>query len=393
MRIGRWMIVYEGKTVAVVVPAYNEGGFVGEVIETVPAFVDRVYAVDDGSSDGTWGEIRRAAEYENNRVTRPLTPSPSPDGGAVFEPRVVAIRHEDNQGVGAAIKTGYRRALDDGIDVVAVMNGDGQMDPAILDRIVDPVVSGTTDYAKGNRLSEPADRHTMSSWRLFGNFLLTGLTRIASGYWGMTDPQNGYTAISREALETIDVDALHDQYGFCNDVLVRLNAADLRVADIPMEAVYGDEDSHIRYSSFVPGLSWLLFRDFCWRLHHSYGPAHSVPALYLLGVVAAVAGSLATWWQALSALARWSPVVTLAAVSGQLAETVGFDQLAAAPEFGWVPTAGVDVSSILSSIPGTTPGSLVDTVTAVGTLVLGLVALVVATLRDRRHNQDKEIDP
>ena len=384
--------MYEGKTIAVVVPAYNEAGFVGEVIETVPAFVDRVYSVDDGSSDGTWDEIRRAAEYENNRLTRPLTPSPSPDGGAAFEPRVVAIRHEGNQGVGAAIKTGYRRALDDGIDVVAVMNGDGQMAPAILDRIIDPVVSEIADYAKGNRLSEPADRHTMSNWRLFGNFLLTGLTRVASGYWGMTDPQNGYTAISREALETIDVDALHDNYGFCNDVLVRLNAANLRVADVPMEAVYGDEDSHIRYSTFVPGLSWLLLRDFLWRLHRSYGPAHSVPALYLLGAVGTVVGTLTTGWQVLSALARWSPVVTLAAVSGQLAEAAGVDGLAGAPGFSWSPVAGVDISSILSSLPGTTPGSLVDIVAAVGTLALGVVALVMAALRDREHNEDKEVD-
>ena len=385
--------MYEGKTVAVVVPAYNEEGFVGGVIETVPAFVDRVYAVDDGSSDDTWKEIRRAADFENNRLTRPLTPSPSPDGGAAFEPRVVAVRHEDNQGVGAAIKTGYCRALDDGIEIVAVMNGDGQMDPAILDRIIEPVVSGTADYAKGNRLSEPADRHTMSNWRLFGNFLLTGLTRIASGYWGMTDPQNGYTAVSREALEIIDVETLHDHYGFCNDVLVRLNAADLRVADVPMEAVYGDEDSHIRYSTFVPGLSWLLLRDFLWRLHRSYGPAHPVPALYLLGVFGTVAGTLASGWQLLAALVRWSPVVTLAAASSQLGEAVGFDGLVGIPGFGWPPVAGVDISSILSSVPGMTPGSLVDIVAAVGTLALGLAALAMAAARDREHNEDKEVDP
>ncbi|WP_458205190.1 glycosyltransferase family 2 protein [Haladaptatus sp. NG-SE-30] len=279
--------MYEGKTVAVVVPAYNEEGFVGRVIDTVPEFVDRVYAIDDCSTDGTWAEIRAHAE----RAT------PVADGGATsraFEQRVVPIRHEENRGVGAAIKTGYCRAREDDIDVTAVMAGDGQMDPEKLSRIIQPVVDGRADYAKGNRLSAPEFRRGMSAWRSFGNWLLTFLTKVASGYWGMVDPQNGYTAISGRALSAIDIEAVYDDYGFANALLVRLNVHDMRVADVAMPAVYGDEQSTIRYSTFVPKLSALLLWGFLWRLKAKYivRDFHPLTFLYGLGAVGTGAGLL-----------------------------------------------------------------------------------------------------
>jgi glycosyltransferase involved in cell wall biosynthesis len=205
---------------------------------------------------------------------------------------VVALRHADNRGVGAAIATGYRRALADDVDVVAVMNGDGQMDPSYLDRILDPVVEGETDYAKGTRRSRPADREQMSRWRLFGNALLTLLTRAASGYWRLTDPQNGYTAISRAALESIDLGDAHDRFGFCNDVLVRLHVNGMRVADVPTPAVYGDEESHISYGTFVPELSSLLLQGFFRRLGQEYlrERVHPLALLYPLGALGLLAG-------------------------------------------------------------------------------------------------------
>lgn len=255
--------MYRGALVGVVVPAFNEEGFVGRVIETAPAYVDRVYAIDDGSTDGTWTEIVEAARTVN---------ASSIDDTVVFEDRVVPIRHESNGGVGRSIKDGYRRALADGIDVVAVMAGDGQMDPDQLDRLLDPVVSGEADYAKGDRLSNESDRTAMTRWRLFGNTLLTGLTRVATGYWSVTDPQNGYTAISAAAIDAIDLDDVYEDYGFCNDLLVWLNAAGMRVVDVEMPAIYGDEESTIRYSTFVPKLSALLAWRFVWRLGVSYGP-------------------------------------------------------------------------------------------------------------------------
>jgi glycosyltransferase involved in cell wall biosynthesis len=271
--------MYRGQTVAVVIPAYNEEGFVGDVIRSIPGFVDRIYVVDDDSTDGTWEEILACVEPADDSI-----PAVKADGGQMAS-RVVPIRHEENRGVGGAIKTGYRRALKEGMDATAVISGDGQMDPAILERFLEPVVEGEADYTKGNRLRS-ADLHAeMSRWRLTGNVLLTFLTKTASGYWKMTDPQNGYTVISLSALEALDIDALYDRYGFLNDLLVTLNAHGFRVADVPMKAVYGDEESDIRYSRFVPRLSALLFRRLLWRLKVKYLVVdfHPLVLLYLLG--------------------------------------------------------------------------------------------------------------
>jgi glycosyltransferase involved in cell wall biosynthesis len=296
--------MYDGATVGVVIPAYNEQGFVGDVIETVPAFVDHIYVVDDCSTDATWSEIRdtlsRIDDPESNREgVRSL----GDGGGTAWSDRIVArdangtpryrrfvaFRHAENTGVGGAITTGYRNALADDVDVVAVMSGDGQMDPDILDRIIEPVVCGDSDYAKGNRLRFAEYRREMSGWRTFGNYLLTYLTRIASGYWRMMDPQNGYTAISKNALERVDLDTLYEEYGFSNHLLVRLNKRGLRIADVPMRAVYGEETSHIRYKTFIPSLSLLLLQSYVGRLVG--GGASWPPAVaQLLGGVSLVGG-------------------------------------------------------------------------------------------------------
>jgi len=307
--------MYENTTVGVVVPAYNEASFIGEVIESIPSFVDRCYVVDDCSTDGTWAEITAHVEPNTPRpvvtadggfegVGGPagegvtpgangptadgddaetadparssaggngvgLSASPGPDGE--FEDTVVPVRHRVNRGRGGAVKTGYQFALVEGMDVVAVMDGDGQMEPDILDRIIDPVVAGNADYAKGNRLVDADHWAAMSPWRLFGNALLSLLTKVASGYWGVRDPQNGYTAVSAEALADIGVDRLYEDYGFLNDVLVRMGAHGKRVVDVPMTAVYEDEESGIQYRSFVPKLSGLLLWGFLWRLWTTYG--------------------------------------------------------------------------------------------------------------------------
>lgn len=278
--------MYKGTHIAVVIPAYNEEEFVGKVIETVPEFVDRIYPVDDCSTDGTWREIERAAERVNTAAdtAEPEQLPPVTDGGHAN--RVNPIQLRRNRGVGGAIKAGYRRAMADGADIVAVMNGDGQMDPDKLDRLLDPVVEGAAAYAKGNRLKSSDHWSGMTRWRLFGNVLLTQLTRIASGYWDMKDPQNGYTAVSTAALEEIDLDSVYDEYGFLNDMLIRLNANNMRIADVEMEAIYGEESSSIRYSQFVPSLSWLLLTVFIWRLQSKYADGHRLAtAPYLAGII------------------------------------------------------------------------------------------------------------
>ena len=290
--------MYKGNTIGVVVPCYNEADNVGTVIETVPEYVDRTYVVDDHSSDETW-EVIRAAADEANHDSDPKKNTRRVDGGegeytdSTFSRTVVPVRHEHNSGVGAAILTGYERARRDGVDVAAVMAGDGQMDPAILDRILDPVVKGRAGYAKGNRLGGREYVAEMPAVRLVGNALLTSLTRVASGYWRMSDPQNGYTAINLDVFDEIDTGSVHEDYGFCNDLLVRLNVADVRVADVTMHARYREEQSDIRYSEFAPKLSFLLARGFLWRLHASYLRAgHPLPVVLVIGTVSLLLGAI-----------------------------------------------------------------------------------------------------
>jgi len=306
--------MFEGNTVGVVVPAFNEEDFVGEVIDTMPDFVDRVYVVDDGSTDATWEVVQRHARRANRRS---VAPEAVTDGGAVFDRRVVPIRHEENRGVGNAIKTGYLQAREDDLDVTAVMGGDGQMDPEELTDIIQPVVDGVADYAKGNRLLYREYREGMSRWRFFGNAVLTFLTKIASGYWKMMDPQNGYTAISSYALENVGIERMYGYYGYCNDLLVRLNAKGMRIADVGVPAVYGDEESSIRYRTYIRRVSWMLLRDFLWRLKVKYLVLdfHPLALFYLFGAAMSLLGVLGGGWSLYDKLANGDPLFLQASLS------------------------------------------------------------------------------
>jgi len=180
------------------------------------------------------------------------------------------------------------------MDIVAVMAGDNQMDPAFLPKLLDPIIDGKADYTAGNRLINPEFRKGMSRWRFIGNSILTLLTKIASGYWQMMDPQNGYTAISHRALETIPLDAIYPRYGYCNDILVRLNVYGFRVKNVPHPARYGLERSKIKYSTYIMKLSWLLLKDFLWRLKTKYifMSFHPLVFYYLFGAFFTVLGVL-----------------------------------------------------------------------------------------------------
>ena len=253
--------MYKDATVGVVVPEYNESGFVGRVIDTLPEFVDRAYVVDDGSTDDTWAEIQAHAATRNE------------SHHGVFDDLVVPIQHEQNRGVGGAIKTGYLRAREESLDVTAVLGGDAQMNPETLPRYLDPIVEGVADYAKGNRFYRTEAYAEMPRFRLVGNVVLSYLTKIASGYWSTMDSQNGYSAISLHALHETDIEGMYEYYGYCNDLLVRLNAADMRVADVPRSAEFAYRDgwkSHINYTEYIPRVSVMLARGFLWRLKHKY---------------------------------------------------------------------------------------------------------------------------
>ncbi|MDJ1434179.1 glycosyltransferase family 2 protein [Halostagnicola sp. A-GB9-2] len=300
--------MYREHTIGVVVPAYNEEGFIGEVIDTMPEYVDRVYVVDDCSIDGTWDEVQRYAEraneesttvhYDEDHVTSDRKQPIATDGGVAFDRRVVPIQHDENRGVGGAIKTGYKRSLEDKIDITAVMGGDGQMDPDILYKFLDPIVEDKADYTKGNRLLYKEYRTGMSKWRFFGNSILTFLTKISSGYWKTMDPQNGYAAISYYALDNVGIDNMYEYYGYCNDLLVKLNAKGMRVADVAMPAVYGDEESSIKYSTYIRRVSGMLLRNFLWRLKTKYLVLdfHPLALFYYIGAVTALFGVFGGIW-------------------------------------------------------------------------------------------------
>jgi hypothetical protein len=171
------------------------------------------------------------------------------------------------------------------MDIIATVDGDNQMDPAFLSAFLDPIIDGTCDFSKGNRLYNYEYRKEMSKWRFFGNSILTLLTRIASGYWSVIDPQNGYTAITRNALEKIDLDTIYPGYGYVNDRLVKLNVYGARIANIPHPARYRNEKSGIRYRSYLINVPMLLLRDFIWRIREKYliRDFHSLVIFYILG--------------------------------------------------------------------------------------------------------------
>ncbi len=243
--------MYKEHTVCVVVPAYNEENLIGRVIETMPYYVDKIVVVDDKSRDRTAEIVREAANKSKGRI--------------------VLIEHEKNQGVGAAISTGYKWARDNKMATTAVMAGDAQMDPNDLPNLLEPVVTGQVDYAKGNRLFTGNAWNIIPKVRYLGNSFLSLLTKIASGYWHIADSQTGYTVINLRSLELIDIDKIYKRYGMPNDLLVKLNVYNLRVRDVPVKPVYNvGEKSGIRIHHVVPKLSWLLLKCFLYRMKEKY---------------------------------------------------------------------------------------------------------------------------
>ena len=259
--------MYRDKIIAVIVPAYNEETLIGKVLKTVPAFVDHIVVVDDASSDGT-GEVVKGQQKE--------------------DPRIVYLRHPKNEGVGAAIVTGYKWARDNDIAISVVMAGDAQMDPKDLPSLLDPVVDEEVDYSKGNRLFTGKAWRIIPKTRYLGNAALSFLTKIASGYWHVADSQSGYGAVRLEVLKTIDLDGVYKRYGMPNDFLVRLNVYGFRVRDVSVSPIYGiGERSGIRISKVIFTLSFLLLKLFLWRLKEKYiiRDFHPLVLFYSLGFI------------------------------------------------------------------------------------------------------------
>ncbi len=257
--------MYKNKSIAVVVPAYNEETQIGRVIETMPDYVDKIVIIDDKSLDNT---IKIVEEYGKGND------------------KIILVCHERNLGVGGAIASGYKWARDHEFDVAVVMAGDGQMSPRDIPVIIDPIVEGKADYSKGNRLFTGEAYKRIPKVRYFGNAVLSLLTKISSGYWHVADSQSGFTAINKEALSTIDWDKMYKGYGQPNDLLVRLNVSDYRAIDVHIRPVYNiGERSGIKLKNVVFTISWLLLKLFLWRIKEKYiiRDFHPLVFFYLLG--------------------------------------------------------------------------------------------------------------
>lgn len=251
--------MYEGLRVAVVVPAYKEEALIGATIRSMPPLVDHVVVVDDCSPDATAERARAAADDRTEVLSLP-----------------------QNLGVGGAVLAGHRRALELGADVSVVMAGDGQMDPEHLPQLLDPIASGQVQFTKANRFYGRGSFAGMPRTRVIGNIALSFFTKAASGYWNLFDPQNGYTAIHREALERVPFDLIAPRYDFENDLLIQLNILRVPARDVPVPAKYGDEVSGMNLATVGPRIAGRLFRGFWTRIWWKYVLQSFSPVALLL---------------------------------------------------------------------------------------------------------------
>ena len=259
--------MYRGKSIGVVVPAHNEETLIARTIDTMPSFVDKIIVVDDCSNDHT------------AQIVSDLCNS---------NPRLVFIKHSQNGGVGKAISSGYIWCRDNAIDIAVVMAGDGQMNPADLPNLLDPVVEDRADYSKGNRLITGEAWRKIPRVRYIGNSVLSFLTKIASGYWHVTDSQTGYTALNRRALALLPLHDIYPRYGMPNDFLVTLNIYNMRVIDVPVEPVYGiGERSGIKIHKVVFSIGYLVTRLFFKRMVQKYmiRDLHPLIFFYAFGAI------------------------------------------------------------------------------------------------------------
>jgi glycosyltransferase involved in cell wall biosynthesis len=261
----------DNKTIGVVVPAYNEELLIGKTISTMPEYVDRIYIINDCSKDKTKEIILKF--MDNNK-------------------KIFLIDHVQNQGVGQSLIDGYVRAREEGMDVVAVMAGDAQMNPDDLINLVTPIIEGRTDYTKGNRLLREDVTSRMPRYRYIGNSLLTFLTKFSTGYWHVIDPQCGYTAISKKALSVIPIEKMTKRYAYNADILNMLNLNNFRVSDIEVEPVYGEEKSKIKLRTYIPTILKLLLQLFFRRIirKHLVREFHPMFFFYFFSIINFILG-------------------------------------------------------------------------------------------------------
>lgn len=262
--------------IAVVIPCYRVASHILDVLAAIGPEVDAIYVVDDACPQAS-GELVRTSSTD---------------------PRVRVLRHEQNQGVGGAMVTGYRAALADGMGIVVKLDGDGQMDPRLIPRFTAPLLAGEADYTKGNRFYDLRYIGRMPGIRLLGNAALSFFNKFSTGYWDIFDPTNGYTAVTGKILGLLPLERLSKRYFFESDMLFRLGTFRAVVCDVPMDAIYGDEVSNLRVSKVLPEFLAKHLRNSAKRIFYCYFLRDvSIASLELLaGTVLATFGLLFGVW-------------------------------------------------------------------------------------------------
>ncbi len=258
--------------IAVVIPSFRVTRHILDVLARIGPEVTRIYVVDDKCPDGSGALVRNQCS----------------------DPRVQVIEHTENQGVGGAVMTGYQAAIADGMDIIVKVDGDGQMDPRLVPQFVAPILSGEADYAKGNRFFNLEQIGAMPPVRLFGNAVLSLMTKLSSGYWDLFDPTNGFTAIHAQAARHLPFNKISRRYFFETDMLFRLNTLQAVVADVPMDASYGDEVSNLKISKIVTEFFVKHVRNFSKRIFYNYYLRNmSLASIELpLGLIMLILGSV-----------------------------------------------------------------------------------------------------
>lgn len=234
--------------ICVVIPAFKVKSQVLEVVKSIGPEVQKIIVIDDACPEGSGRHVQE--EIQDSRVE--------------------VVFHDTNLGVGGAVKTGYKRALDLKSDIIVKIDGDGQMDASKVGELVNPILFGRADYTKGNRFFDLDAVRAMPKIRIFGNLGLSFLTKLSSGYWRVFDPNNGFTAITGKTLEKIDLKKVDNRYFFESDMLFRLNLLDSKVADIPMRAIYENEKSNLKIRRVLFEFPWKHSRNFAKRIIYSY---------------------------------------------------------------------------------------------------------------------------
>lgn len=244
--------MYQGNKIGVIVPAYNEEKQVQNVLLTMPDFVDKIIVVDDKSSDNTVRIVENLKSQLNDKL--------------------ILLKHTRNQGVGAAIVTGYIKSIEMNYDISCVMAGDAQMNPKELESLINPIAVNEADYVKGNRFKVSKPWKKIPKIRFIGNLFLSLFTKVVSGYWSISDSQSGYSAIKNKVLNRINLSKVHKRYGYPIDLLVKLNVINCRVKDIAVTPIYNSytDNSGIKISKTIPSISGLLIKNFFWRIDNKY---------------------------------------------------------------------------------------------------------------------------